>query len=190
MESNNRFGRFEDEITRLSHGRYYTPLPWTTDQRRLQRNFHLTTGRLESTLARLRKTPQDITDYSYEIQQLIEKQVVEKADMEFDGHHMYVPHHPVYRRDKFTTKVRPVFDWATKSKYGTSLNEVLEIGENLNPDLLSTKMWFRMKRYAWIADIVKAFLNIALKPEDAEAIRFLWSSEPSKIGSPLIAFNG
>jgi hypothetical protein len=60
--------------------------------------------------------------------------------MEFDGHNTYVPHHPVYRRDKFTKKVLPVFDGAKKSKYGTSLNEVLEIGENLNPDLLSTKM--------------------------------------------------
>jgi hypothetical protein len=42
-----------------------------------------------------------------------------------------------------------------------------------------------MNRYAWIADIKKAFLNIALQPTD-EAIRFLWSTEPSKIGSPLI----
>jgi hypothetical protein len=65
---------------------------------------------------------------------------VEKADLEFYGHHTYVPHHPVYRRDKFTTKVRRVFDGEKKSKYGTSLNKVLEIGENLNPDLLSTKM--------------------------------------------------
>lgn len=108
--------------------------------------------------------------------------------MEFYVHHTSVPHHPVYRRDKFTTKVRRVFDGAKKSKYGTSLNEVLEIGENLNPDLLSTMMWFRMNPYAWVADIEKAFLNIALQPEDAEAIRFLWSAEPSKFGSPLIAF--
>jgi hypothetical protein len=108
--------------------------------------------------------------------------------MEFDGHHIYVPHHPVFRRDKQTTKIRPVFDGAAKSKYGPSLNEVLEPGPNLNTDLLSTTMRFRMNRYAWIADIEKAFLNIALQPEDAESIWFLWASEPSKIGSPLIAF--
>jgi hypothetical protein len=100
VEPNNRFDRFEDEITRFPDGRYCTPLPWTADQWRLQRNFHLTAGRLESTLARLRKTPHDLTDYSYEIQQLIEKKFVEEADMEYDGHHMYVPNHPVFRRDK------------------------------------------------------------------------------------------
>jgi hypothetical protein len=64
VEPNNRFDRFEDEITRLPDARYCTPLPWTTDQWRLQRNFHLTAGRLENTLARLRKTPQDLADYS------------------------------------------------------------------------------------------------------------------------------
>jgi hypothetical protein len=124
-------------------------------------------------------------DYEKEIQQLIENQFVEVADLEYDGHHTYLPHHPVYRRDKNPTKIRPVFDGVAKSKYGPRLNEVLETGPNLNPDLLSTTMRFRMNRYAWIADIEKAFLNIALHPTDAEAIRFLWSREPSKIGSPF-----
>ncbi len=188
VEPNDRFDSFEEEISRLPDGRYCTPLPWTTDRWRLERNFHLTAGKLESTLARLRKTPQDLADYSNEIQQLIDKQFVEKADMEFDGHYTYVPHHPVFRRDKQTTKIRPVFEGAAKSKYGPSLNEVLEPGPNLNPDLLSTTMRFRMNRYAWIADIEKAFLNIALQQENAESIRFLWASEPSKIGFPLIAF--
>jgi hypothetical protein len=60
---------------------------------------------------------------------------VEEADMEYDGHHTYVPNHPVFRRDKNT-----VFHGAAKSKFGPSLNEVLEIGPNLNPDLLSVTM--------------------------------------------------
>jgi hypothetical protein len=58
----------------------------------------------------------------------------------------------------------------------------------LNPDLLSATMRFQMNRCAWIANIQKALLNIALQPEDSEAIRFLWPEEPSKIGSPLIAY--
>ncbi len=85
--------------------------------------------------------------------------------MEYDGHHTYVPNHPVFRRDKNTSKIHPVFDGAAKSKFGPSLNDVLEIGPNLNPDLLSVTMRFRMTKIAWIADIEKAFLNIALQPE-------------------------
>jgi hypothetical protein len=91
-----------------------------------------------------------------EIQQLIDKKFVEEADMEYDGHHTYVPNHPVFRRDKNTSKIRPVFHGAAKSKFGLSLNEVLEIGPNLNPDLLSVTMRFRMTKIAWIADIGKS----------------------------------
>jgi hypothetical protein len=40
--------------------------------------------------------------------------------------------------DKNTTKIRPVFDGAAQSKFGPSLNDVLETGPNLNPDLLSS----------------------------------------------------
>jgi hypothetical protein len=71
--------------------------------------------RIDSTLTRLRKNQQDLTDYDREIQQLITNQFVEKVDMEYDGYHTYLPHHPVYRKDKSTTKIRPVFDGAAKT---------------------------------------------------------------------------
>ena len=129
---------------------------------------------------KLRNNPQDLADYDKEIQQLITNKFVDKADMEYDGYHAYLPHQPVYRKDKATTKIRPVFDGAVKTKFGPSLKEVLETGPNLNSDILSATMRFRMNRCAWIADIEKAFLNIALQPEDSEAITFLWPEEPSK----------
>ncbi len=68
------------------------------------------------------------------------------------------------------------------------MNDVLETGPNLNPDLLSVLIRFRKYEVAWIADIEKAFLNIALQPEDAEAIRFLWPKDPAVPGSPIIAY--
>jgi hypothetical protein len=113
---------------------------------------------------------------------------VEEGDVDYDGLHTYLPRHPAYRTDKATTKIRPVFDGAAKSKYGPSLNDVLEIRKNFNPDLLSFFMRFRMNRIAWIADIEKAFLNVALQPEYAKAVRFLWPREPENPSSDLIAY--
>ena len=37
------------------------------------------------------------------------------------------------------------------------------------------KRRFRIKRIAWIADIEKAFLNIALPEEESNAVCYLWS---------------
>jgi hypothetical protein len=144
-------------------------------------------GRLWGMLTKLRKSPVDLASYIKEINQLIANGFVEEADFNYDGLHTYLPHHPVYRTDKATTKIRPVFDGAARSKYGPSLNDVLETGPNLNPDLLSVLMRFRMNRIAWIADIEKASLNIALQPEDAEAVRFLWPREPENPSSYFIA---
>jgi hypothetical protein len=188
VELENRFDFFDEKITRWPDGRYCTPIPWTTDKWRLQKNLPLATGRVESTITRLRKNPGDLVNYHEEIQKLIDSKFVEEANMDYEELHTYLPHHPVFRGDKTTTKIRPVFDGAAKTKFGPSLNDVLETGPNLNPDLLSVLLRFRKYEIAWIADIEKAFLNIALQPEDAEAIRFLWPRDPAVPGSPLIAY--
>jgi hypothetical protein len=93
-------------------------------------------GRLWGMLSKLRKYPSDLANYTKEIEQLKTNECVEEDDVDYDGFHTYLPHHPVYRTEKATTKIRPAFDGAAKSKYGPSLNDVLETGPNLNPDLL------------------------------------------------------
>jgi hypothetical protein len=187
VESNDRFDSFDKDITRQLDGRYCTPIPWAIDKWRLEKNYQMASGRLQIMLNRLRKSPDDLANYTKEIEQLKNNKFVEEADIDYNGLHTYLPHHPVYRKDKATTKIRPVFDGAAKTKYGPSLNDVLETGPNLNPDLLSVLLRFRLHKIAWIADIEKAFLNIALQPEDAEAIRFLWPREPENPCSELTA---
>jgi hypothetical protein len=188
VEKDDQFRSFCNEITRFEDGRYCTPIPWTTDRWRLEINYQMAATRFRSMLFKLRKSPVDLANYTKEINQLIANEFVEEANLNYDGLHTYLPHHSVYRTDKATTKIRPVFDGAARSKYGPSLNDVLETGPNLNPDLLSVLMRFRMNRIAWIADIEKAFLNIALQPEDAEAVRFLWPREPKNPDSDFIAY--
>ncbi|KAI9565063.1 Pao retrotransposon peptidase family protein [Daphnia sinensis] len=172
VEPDDTLCSFGDKITRQEDGRYCTPIPWKTDKWRLKR------------------TPELLSAYHKEIDQLQVQNFVEEADLNYEGLHTYLPHHPVIRQDKTTTKIRPVFDGAAKSKYGPSLNDVLETGPNLNPDLLAVLMRFRLHKIAWIADIEKAFLNIALHPDDAEAIRFLWITDPQKQDSPLVHLDG
>ena len=170
---------YEKSITRPQEGRYCAPFPWKENKWLMENDFKLAEGRLRNLLVRLRRTPVLLKAYDEEMKQLVEKDFVEEVEVGYDGIHKYVSHHPVIRKDKSTTKIRPVFDGSAKGRLGPSINECLQVGPNLNPDLMAVLMRFRIKRIAWIADIEKAFLNIALPEEDSQAVRFLWSSNPS-----------
>ncbi|UYV60694.1 hypothetical protein LAZ67_1001945 [Cordylochernes scorpioides] len=91
----------------------------------------------------------------------------------------YLPHRPVLK-DSHTTPIRPVFDASCKKKGLPSLNQCLEKGDNLIeliPDLL---LRFRLGKYGIIADIRKAFLQIQVREEDREFLRFLWWKKDQK----------
>ena len=54
----------------------------------------------------------------------------------------YMPHRPVIKEGS-SSRVRPVFDCSAKSYNGKSLNDLLETGPSLNPDLCSVMIRFR-----------------------------------------------
>ena len=167
-------------IYQLPNGRFAGPLPWNDNRKLLPSNRPLAEGRVWSLLRQLRPNREILEGYDGEIRKLIQLEFVRIADPTTEPV-TYLPHHPVIRHDKTTTKIRPVFDGSARVKGGLCINDCLETGPNLNPDLLAVLLKFRQHKIAWTADIQQAFLMVELEPCDSETLRFLWIDD---INSP------
>ena len=86
----------------------------------------------------------------------------------------YLPHHAVTRDESVTTKVRVVFNASAAQRGGRSLNDVIDAGPSLLPDLTGLVLRFRLRPIALHADIRKAFFMVSVKEEDRSYLRFLW----------------
>ncbi len=85
----------------------------------------------------------------------------------------FLPHFPVVKEDRVTTKVRVVFDAAVKHE-GKSLNDAIWPGPKLQRDLVDVLTRFRRAPVALSADISEMFLQVELQDKDRPYHRFLW----------------
>ena len=88
----------------------------------------------------------------------------------------YLPHHPVIRTDKSTSRVRIVYD-ASAKRDGPSLNDCLETGLNTLPQIIDILLRFRLNKIALISDVKQAFLNVSVPESDRDFLRFLWVND-------------
>lgn len=165
-----------EKTTQYKDGRYEVELPWQPDKPELPDNYRIAKKRFEGLKRKLQsdvvlyhRYNEVVNDY---LEQGIVKDVVEGRSSP-NSVKYYMPHHIVLREDKVTTKLRDVFDSSSHDIGSPSLNDCLLTGPNLNPDLLSILIKFRLNEIAFTADIKKAFLQISLAEKDRDAVSFL-----------------
>ena len=108
------------------------------------------------------------------IKQYVAKGYVRKVpENESYNSKWYLPHFPVIRPDKDTTKIRIVFDASAKCQ-GTSLNDAINQGPKLQRDLFDVLLRFRRFPVAIVCDIAEMYLRISISPKDQPYHRFLW----------------
>ena len=171
-------------------GRFITGLLWR-EEPDLVNNFGAAKTRLDSLLRKLRKDKELCAAYTSAMQEFFDlgsaEEVIDTNPRDPARRNVfYLPHRAVYDATRASTKCRPVFDASAKTATGQSLNSCLLAGPPLQLSILSIQLRFRLRPIAVVGDISKMFLNIDVRTEDRDYLRFLWKDPLDIHGEPKI----
>jgi hypothetical protein len=168
------YDEFKEQLVRSVEGWYATGLPWRANYPPLPNNKNGSLRRLQS-LSRKLESQHLTTQYNDIIDEQRETGVVEPADQPAVGTEFYIPHKPVVRPTAESTKVRVVYDASARAYEGApSLNECLHTGPPLQNKLWNVLVRGRFYPVALCGDLQKAFLQVRIKANDRDALRFHW----------------
>ncbi|UYV77624.1 hypothetical protein LAZ67_15001762 [Cordylochernes scorpioides] len=171
---------FAHTTTRDIEGRYEVALPWVQDKERIPSNKDLAENQLRSVRRKLEEVG-DMKEYGQIFEEWMKQGIIEYArEDKLDGVH-YLPHRPVYKRNSQTSRIRPVFNASARKRGKLSLNDCLDKGPNLIEIIPRLLNKFRKYEVGVSSDIEKAFLQIGIKEEDRDYLRFLWHTEDGRL---------
>ncbi|XP_028393185.1 uncharacterized protein LOC114517596 [Dendronephthya gigantea] len=163
----------EETLHHLQDNRYEIGIPWRVNEPRFTNNYEQALSRLVSLERSLRKKGAEVSSsYQEIIEEYVKKNYVRKVSPSTEEQ-WFIPHFPVIRNDKATTKVRIVFDAAAKYD-GKCLNDAVLSGPKLQQDLVDVLCRFRRAPVALSANISQMFLQVGLRQQDRAYHRFLW----------------
>ena len=162
------------ETLEFQNGRYKIGIPWKDSEPKLADIYDIALMRLKSQEKSLKRKDLDIAYmYCQVFEDYLKKGYIQKLTKSQDKEQWFLPHFPVVREDKVTTKVRVVFDAAVKHN-GKSLNDTIRPGPKLQRELVDVLTRFRRSPVSLSGDISEMFLQVELAERDRQYHRFLW----------------
>lgn len=168
--------KFESNL-KFVDNRYETGLLWKDEKIKVGNNFRVARNRFEELQRKLAKDKKLCENYKAIVAEQEMSGIVEECPEKSIETGYFLPHRPILREDKSTTKVRMVFDASSKENHLNSLNNCLWPGPSLNPNILDVIINFRVHNVAFCADLEKAFLQIGICEKDRDYLKFLWCSD-------------
>ncbi|GFY62820.1 uncharacterized protein TNIN_114531 [Trichonephila inaurata madagascariensis] len=160
--------QFLSSLTRKENGCCSAGLPWLESSVELPSNYQVAEKRWFGITRRLRSL-RKYEEYDEVFKEWLEEGVIAMVpDRELNSKGHYLPHHPVFKPESVTTKIRPVFDASCKVGNDCLVTEPISIEE-----IPSIWLRFREKCIAVTSDIRHAFLQIELRKEDGNLLRYL-----------------
>ncbi|XP_053398138.1 uncharacterized protein LOC128556612 [Mercenaria mercenaria] len=177
QEENVALGKVKDTIE-YTKKMYEIGIPWKENNVELPNNYDMALTRLQNTEKRLDKNPTVSKAYSEIIKSYEEKGYITKIteSVPQNSQSWYLPHFPVIRPEKETTKVRIVFDASAKYQ-NVCLNDVVYAGPKLQNEFFDVRFRFRKKPVAIVCDIAEMYLRVGILETDRRFHRFLWNSK-------------
>ena len=163
--------------SRLPNGVYQVRLPRRDSMPSQWANScQIATSCLMSLERKLNKKPEFRKEYNDALSKMIEANHMKKIVIspEEITKHYFLPHHAVIKESSNRTRLRPIFNASARNSEGNSLNDHLMIGFNLLPDIVLTVNRWRCYKFAFVADVSKMYLRIALHPDDWKLQTILW----------------
>ncbi|GFQ87693.1 DUF1758 domain-containing protein [Trichonephila clavata] len=169
---------FKRTYTRDSTGRFAVKFPFRDSSDELGSSRDIAVHRLHQIERRFSKNP-SLSDQYHKFMddylKLGHMELIPENEIDVPASSsFYPPHHPV--PNKNSDKFRVVFDGSAKSSSGISLNDKLMVGPQLQTDLTTLLLRFRMHKIAITADIEKMYRQITLHDSDFQ--RIVWRNSP------------
>ena len=172
------FNEFEEQLSRDQAGWYETTLPWRGNHPPLPTYEHGSKRRLEQLVRKLERNGQ-YSKYNEIIQEQLQQGVIELAPATEPEKAFYIPHKAVVRKQAETTKLRVVYDASAKeTEAQPSLNDCLHPGPPLQNLLWDVLVRSRFYPVLLTGDLKQAFLQVRIKAQDRDSLRFHWK-EPN-----------
>ena len=171
------YSEFREQLSRNEAGWYEASLPWKGNHPPLPTNEQGSLRRLQTIKRKLQRSGLEQA-YTEIIEEQKSEGVVEVADQEAQGVECCIPHKPVVKDSAETTKICIVYDGSAKAHAdAVSLNDCLYTGPSLQNNLWSVLVRERMHPLAITGDLKKAFLQVRVKEQDRDALRFHWRAD-------------
>jgi len=179
--------KLEASIIQLENGQYMVEVMWQDGDPKLENNLPLAIKRqLNLERGKHLKSQKARDEYNKAFKGWIGNEkdyLIPVPENEIhDKWANYLPHFPVIRDDKTTTKVRPVLDGSAQYN-GKCLNDAIYVGPKVINDLDVVLTRFRRHQVAVGGDVSEMFLRIFLYPEDRKYHRIVFresTNEPLK----------
>ncbi|XP_072400311.1 uncharacterized protein [Diabrotica undecimpunctata] len=177
---------FKKNFKILETGRFQVNLPikCPSEHTKLGDSFHIAKKRFEGLEKKFQLNHSLFLEYKRFIDEYITFNHARYIPLtlynNLSEHKYFLPHHCVIKESSTSTRLRVVFDGSCKSSSGTSLNDIMLTGPQVQPDLFDIICRFRIPQFVCTADIQKMYRQIIINPNQTFLQNILWRDDPSK----------